>query len=333
MVMASAGATPKIELRPVPEPDANEAIVRVRALSLNYHDLVNLMGLISGPWPRVPMSDGAGDVVAVGRAVTNVKVGDRVFGAFYPSWIDGVSSRESLAAKPGDSEDGWLQQYVRFPARALIITPEHLTDLEAATLPCAGTTAWSALESAETTTGDAVVIQGTGGVAMFALQLVKARGATAIITSSSDGKLEVARSHGADYLINRKRNPEWDKEVRAITGGRGADVVVDLGGEATLPQSVTAVGNGGRIAVVGVLGGFGGASVPIATVLGRQIRLLGINVGSIAATRDLARAVSAVRLRPHIGNVFDWSDLDEAKETQQAGKHIGKVVLRVGHST
>lgn len=333
MVMATPGAAPTLQMRRLAQPGPKQAIVRVGAVSLNYHDLVNLMGLIPGPWPRVPISDGAGEVVAVGAEVTAVSVGDRVFGAFYPTWVDGESTRESIAINPGDSGDGWLQQYVTFPAAALIPTPEHLVDPEAATLPCAGTTAWSALESAQITTGDAVVIQGTGGVAMYALMLAKERGAIAIVTSSSDDKLKIAEQHGADHVINRERFPDWDKEVRHVTDRRGADLVVDLGGAETLERSVGAARMNGHVAVVGGLGGFGSASLPVATVLRRRIRLTGINVGSVTATRELARAVSAVGLRPHIGGAFDWSQLEKATETQRAGKHTGKIVLTVGPGT
>jgi NADPH:quinone reductase-like Zn-dependent oxidoreductase len=333
MVMSSAGAEPTIEIRPLPQPCPDEAIVRVDAVSLNYHDLVNLMGAIPGPWPRVPMTDGAGEVVALGTKVANVSVGERVFGAFYPFWVDGELTRESIANTPGDACDGWLQQYVRFRADALVATPEHLVDVEAATLPCAGTTAWSALESAQITTGDTVVIQGTGGVAMYALMLAKERGATAIVTSSSDDKLDVAQQHGADHLVNRQRFPQWDREIRRITDRRGADLVIDLGGAETLDRSVGAVRMNGHVAVAGGLGGFGAASLPVATVMQRRIRLTGINVGSVAATRRLARAVSAARLHPHIGNAFDWTDLAHAIETQRGGKHTGKIVLTVDHGT
>jgi NADPH:quinone reductase-like Zn-dependent oxidoreductase len=329
MVMRASGAAVELEDRPVPAPRPGEAVVRVRASSLNYHDLVNLMGLIPGPWPRVPMTDGAGEVVAVGEGVREVAVGDRVIGAFHPSWPDGRLTKAKLAITPGDTQDGWLQQHMVFPSHALVPAPAHLTDTEAATLVCAGTTAWSALRGAGVKAGDVVVTQGTGGVSLYALQLAKSMGATVIITSSSDEKLEVARSLGADHLINYRATPDWEREVQRLTDREGADVVLDLGGQETMRRSVRACRPDGHVAIIGVLSGHGNAELPVSDAMVRQIHLFGVSVGSVAAHAELSRAVSATGLRPHISHTFDWTDLAEARRVQHANEHIGKIALQI----
>jgi len=329
MVMSAAGADPVAEDRPIPEPGPGEVVVRVRASSLNYHDLVNLLGLIHGPWPRVPMTDGAGEVVAIGDGVTNPAVGDRVFGAFQPLWPEGRLTRTRRGWIPGDTTDGWLQQYMRFPAAALIATPPHLDDREAATLVCAGTTAWSALRGADLKAGDVVVTQGTGGVSLFALQLAKAQGATVILTSSSDDKLAFGRSLGADHVINYRTTPDWERAVRAITGGEGADLVLDLGGQETLGRSVKATRCDGSVAIIGVLSGHGNADFPVSDAMTRQVRLYGVAVGSVEAHRELARAVAATGLRPQISHTFDWTELAEARRVQHANEHLGKIAISI----
>jgi NADPH:quinone reductase-like Zn-dependent oxidoreductase len=329
MVMAGKGVPPSPIERQMPAPGPGEAVVRVRASSMNYHDLVNLMGLIDGPWPRVPMTDGAGTVLAVGEGVRTLAVGDRVFGAFHPAWLDGPPVPATKPPVAGDTCDGWLEQFHTFPAAGLVPTPAHLDDAEAATLPCAGVTAWSALEAGGVGPGDVVVAQGTGGVSLFALQLAKARGATVILTSSSDDKLAVGQRLGADHLLNYRTTPEWHREVRSLTGGRGADLVVDVGGQDTLARSVRATRMGGTVAIVGVLGGFGSAEVPVSTAMTQNIHLVGITVGSVQAHRDLAAAVGAHGIRPHISHRLGWDELAEAMRVMQAGEHIGKIAVSV----
>ncbi len=330
MVMESAGAAPVPRERPVPEPGPHEVLVRVEASCLNYHDLVNLMGLIQGPWPRVPMSDGAGEVVAVGGEVAGFRVGDRVFGAFYPLWQDGPLRRGSQRVVAGDTGDGWLRRHVVFPADALIAVPDHLSTLEAATIPCAATTAWSALEAAGIGAGDVVVAQGTGGVSLFAVQLAKARGATVVLTSSQDDKLAIGRGLGADHLVNYRTTPAWEKAVREITGGTGADLVVDVGGPATLAASVAACRHDGTVAVIGILGGVAAAAIPVTTVMTRQIHVQGVAVGSVSAHRAMADALAEHKIHPHISHTFDWTDLAEARRVQEANEHVGKIALRIG---
>jgi NADPH:quinone reductase-like Zn-dependent oxidoreductase len=329
LVMPGPGEALAVQERTVPEPRPGEAVVRVRASSLNFHDLVNLRGAIPGPWPRVPMTDGAGEVVAVGDDVTQVRVGDRVMGTFHPNWHDGRLTRAGRAHTPGDAGDGWLQQYVAFPAASLVPTPAHLDDREAATLVCAGTTAWSALDMAGVRAGDVVVTQGTGGVSLYVVQLAKARGATVILTSSSDDKLAACRSLGADHLVNYRTTPDWERTVRDLTDGEGADLVVDLGGPETLPRSVRAARNDGHVAIVGVLSGYGDASFLVADAMVRQVRLFGVSVGSIASHRALARAMAANTIHPRISHTFDWLEMAEAQRVQLANEHLGKIAITI----
>jgi NADPH:quinone reductase-like Zn-dependent oxidoreductase len=329
MEMAGPGLPPAPVERVVPNPAPHEAVVRVHASSMNFHDAVNLMGLLDGPWPRVPMSDGVGEVVSIGDQVTHVGVGDRVIGAFHPGWIDGRPTRENKREMPGDSRDGWLQQYQLFPADGLIHVPAYLTDHEAATLPCAGTTAWSALEIGHVGAGDVVVTQGTGGVSLYALQLAKARGATVILTSSSDEKLEVGRTLGADMLVNYCATPDWEYEVRKLTDGRGADLVVDLGGQDTLGRSVKATRVDGAVAIVGVLSGFGTASISVSDAMMNNIHLSGITVGSVRAHADLCTAMQRATIHPHVSHRLPWDGMAEARNIMQTAQHIGKIVIDI----
>jgi NADPH:quinone reductase-like Zn-dependent oxidoreductase len=296
---------------------------------MNYHDLVNLLGLIEGPWPRVPMSDGAGEVVAVGDGVTEIAVGERVFSTFHPDWRQGRPTPAGKRRLPGDTVDGWLQQYVCFPADALVATPPHLSDADAATLPCAGTTAWSALEVAGVGPGDVVVTLGTGGVSLFAVQLAKLRGATVILTSSSDEKLALGAKLGADHGVNYRATPDWDREVRRLTDGRGADLVLELGGPDTLGRSVKATRMDGTVAIIGVLSGFGPAPLSVSDAMLNNIHLVGVTVGSVAAHADLGRAVTEAELRPHISHLLGWEELPEAMRLMQANEHVGKIAITV----
>ena len=329
MVMNAQGSAPEPERRPVPAPGVGEVLVKVTASSVNYHDMVNLAGLIWGEWPRVPMTDGAGEVVAVGPDVTDFSVGDRVMGAFHPDWQDGPPTPAAKAQLPGDSGDGWLQQYRVAPATGLVATPAHLTDIEAATLPCAGVTAWNALLEAEIGPGDVVVTQGTGGVSLFAVQFAHALGATVILTSSSDEKLQIGSQLGATHLINYRSTPDWENEVKRITDGRGADLVVDLGGPETLAQSVRATRMGGTVAVIGVLTGFDVAPISVAEVMLNNIRIIGITVGSVLSFVELCDLIADAAIKPHISHVFDWAELTEAVRVLQAGEHVGKIALRI----
>jgi NADPH:quinone reductase-like Zn-dependent oxidoreductase len=304
-------------------------LVKVNASSLNFHDNVNLMGLLPGPWPRVPMTDGAGEVVAIGPGVDELRSGDRVMGAFHPGWHDGLPTPEAKRDLPGDNCDGWLQQYRVAEVTGLVHTPEHLSDIEAATIPCAGVTAWSALLEANIGEGDVVVTQGTGGVSLFAVQLARTRGATVILTSSSDDKLKVGSDLGATHLVNYRTTPDWETEVKRLTDGRGAKLVVDLGGPATLAHSLHSAAMGGTIAVIGVLSGFDMASIAVAEVMLNNLRVIGITVGSVRAHREMSEVVSKDGIKPHISHVFDWEQLDEALRVMRAGEHVGKIALTI----
>lgn len=329
LVMKAQGEAPELEERPVGTPQDGEVLVKVNASSVNFHDMVNLGGLIWGQWPRIPMTDGAGEIVAVGSGVTEVAVGDRVMGAFHPGWVDGPPTPEAKAEVPGDSEDGWFQQYRIAKVSGLIATPAYLSDIEAATLPCAGVTAWNALAEANIGVGDVVVTQGTGGVSLFAVQFARALGATVILTSSSDEKLEIGSRLGATHLINYRTNPDWDAEVKRITNGQGADLVVDLGGPETLAKSIRASRMGATVAVIGVLSGFDMAPIPVADVMLNNIRVIGITVGSVLSFVELCEVMARDEIRPHISHQFDWTDIGEAVRVLQAGEHVGKIALRI----
>jgi NADPH:quinone reductase-like Zn-dependent oxidoreductase len=329
MAMHEARARPAPVTRDIPEPGPDDAVVRITASSMNFHDMVNLQGRIPGPWPRVPMSDGAGVVVAVGDRVRRVGVGDRVNVAFHPDWLSGPPTPELRRQVLGDSRDGCLQQYLAVRASALVRVPSHLTDLEAATLPCAGVTAWSALRAGGLAPGQVVVAQGTGGVSLFVVQLAKAHGATVILTSSSDAKLEIGASLGADHLVNYQRCADWHDEVRALTDGRGADIVVDVGGAETLGKSVLATRMGGTVPIVGVLTGAATAAIPLSVAMMRNISLVGITVGSVADHDALCRAIAAARIRPHISHTLPWDEMPEAMRVLAENEHVGKIAIRL----
>ena len=329
IVMDGPGVPVRTVERPVGDPGPGQVLVKVNASSLNYHDNVNLMGLLPGPWPRVPMSDGAGVIVKVGPDVDGLQVGARVMGAFQPGWLDGPPTPEVKRQLPGDSEDGWLQQYRVADVAGLVPTPDHLSDVEAATIPCAAVTAWSALQEAGIGKGDIVVAQGTGGVSLFTVQLARTLGATVILTSSSDDKLKIGSGLGATHLINYRNTPAWENEVKQLTAGRGADLIVDVGGPATLAQSLHSARMGGTIAVIGVLSGFDVTPIAVAEVMINNLRVIGITVGSVRAHREVCDVISRAAIRPHISHVFDWERLEEAVAVMRAGAHIGKIAVTI----
>jgi NADPH:quinone reductase-like Zn-dependent oxidoreductase len=333
MLMNGPGAAVQAVERPVDQPGPGQVLVKVTASSLNFHDNVNLMGLIPGPLPRVPMSDGAGEVVAVGpgadELLGGLRVGQRVMGAFHPGWLDGPPTPQAKRELPGDSGDGWLQQYRVADAVGLVSTPNHLSDTEAATIPCAAVTAWSALVEANIGEGDLVLAQGTGGVSLFAVQLARALGATVILTSSSDDKLKVGSDLGATHLINYRTNPDWAAEAKRLTGGRGADLIVEVGGPATLAQSLRSARMGGTVAVIGVLSGFEMAPTPIPELMLNNLRVIGITVGSVRAHREACELISRAAIKPHISHVFDWEELEQALQVMRAGEHVGKIALTI----
>ena len=309
--------------RASPQPHGDRVVVDLRAASLNYRDLLQA-GTDAG---LIPLSDGAGVVSAVGPDVAAVAVGDRVVIGFMPGWVEGgFTAAKQATALGGAGVDGVLAERILVPAAAVVRIPDAMTFEDAATLPCAAVTAWSALfERRPVQPGETVLLLGTGGVSIFALQFAKAAGARVVITSSSDEKLARAAALGADHTINYRGSPDWSAEVLRVTGGLGADLAVDVGGPGTLNQTLRAVRHDGRISLMGVLTGFDG---PIDTVeiLHRRITLQGIYVGSAA---DLRRVVGVVS-RPVIDQVFDFDAAENAYESLRSGGHFGKLVVRIG---
>jgi NADPH:quinone reductase-like Zn-dependent oxidoreductase len=318
--------------RPTPTPGAGEVLVQVRAISFNFRDLLVVKGVYNPKLklPRIPVSDGAGEIVAVGEGVTEWKKGDRVAAIFMQNWIDGPPTAEKSRGALGGDIDGMLAEYVVLKETGLVALPEHLSFQEAATLPCAAVTAWNALSVGDLKPGGTVLIQGTGGVAIFALQLARLRGARVLGISSSQEKLERAYSLGLDAGLNYKDSPEWDRWALDQTGGRGVDLVVEVGGLATLPRSLSAARIGGAIAQVGVLTGAADPTAfPVTTILHKQIRMQGMYVGSRRDFQDLNKAIALAVLRP-VGENFHWSQAREALARMEEGSHFGKLVLTVG---
>ena len=316
--------------RPMPVPGRGEVVVRMRAVALNYRDVLIVNGAWKAREPRVPVSDGVGEVVAVGAGVTRVAVGDRVAGAFYPHWIEGEATPEKLRTPLGGvAADGVLADHVRFPEEGVVAVPAHLTDEEAATLPCAALTAWHAIVArARVRPGDTVLVQGTGGVSLFALQFARLAGARVIVTSSSDEKLARARALGAAEGINYRDVPDWDRRVLELTGGRGVDHVVEVVGGAHLNRSVSAVRLGGTISIVGLLAGTHGA-VDVFGIASKNARVHGIEVGSRAMFEEMNRAIAAHALRPVVDRVFTVDEMAAALRHLEAGAHFGKVCVRL----
>lgn len=313
--------------RPDPAPGPGEVCVRVHANSLNYHDYAVVAGVLPVAEGRIPMSDGAGEVVAVGTGVTRHAVGDAVMSTFFPNWPAGPVSAERTRGVPGDHVDGFAAEYVCLPAAAFTRVPQGYSWAEAATLPCAALTAWRALfvENA-VRAGDWVLTQGTGGVSIFALQFAKAVGARVIATSSSAAKLERLRALGADCLINYREQANWGEAALELTGGRGVDVVVEIGGSGTLPQSIAATRVGGHISLIGVLAGWGG-DVPTATMMWKNITLKGITVGSIEDQENMTVALEASGIRPVIDSSFPLARIADAFRHQLSQTHFGKICL------
>jgi NADPH:quinone reductase-like Zn-dependent oxidoreductase len=309
-------------------PGPGEVKVRVRACSLNYRDWLTIAGLYNPKQklPLVPLSDGAGEVVQVGEGVRSLERGDRVCNLFCPDWQAGEPSRARIRGTLGGPNDGMLQEYVTLPERAWRRFPAHMSFHEAATLPCAAHTAWSALvELGGIKAGDTVLILGTGGVSIFALQIAKLMGAVPIVTSSSDEKLERARGMGAAHTINYKTTERWDKEVLELTAGRGVDHVVEVGGAGTLDRSVRAARFGGNVALIGVLAG--PSDVNLVPVLMKQVRVQGVIVGHGDGFDAMNAAFDAAHLHPVVDEVFGFGDVPRAFEHLVAGKHFGKVVI------
>lgn len=316
---------------PTPTPGAGEVLVRWHAFSLNYRDLVVVQGsyMPGLPLPYTPLSDGAGEVVALGHGVTEWKIGDRVASHYVQSWQEGPATPENLRTSlAGATQPGLARECSVLPAHGLVRLPEHLTFEEAATLPIAAVTAWNALFShRDLPPGATVVLEGTGGVSLFGLQLAHAAGLRTIITSSSDEKLARARALGADATINYRTTPDWSQRVREITGGAGAELVLEVGGPATFAQAVRSVRLGGRIAIIGFLSG---TTLPVDAfdLIGNLTTVHGLRVGSRADFTALNRALAQHALRPVIDRIFAFDELPAAFTRLSRGEHFGKIVVR-----
>ncbi len=315
--------------RPEPVPGPGQIVVRMRAAALNYRD----QGVIKGAYgytkfPVIPLSDGAGEVVAIGPGVTQFKAGDRVCGTFFVNWIAGRIPADASKNSLGGMVDGVLTEYALLNETGAIKFPEHLSFEEAATLPCAALTAWHAVvEAGRIKAGETIVILGTGGVSCFALAFAKMHGAVVIVTSSSDAKLARIKALGADMTVNYKTTPDWDQEVLKLTGGAGVDHIVEVGGPNTLAKSMLAIQPGGSIYVIGALGGSG--AIDPRALNRKSIRLQGIHVGSRDMFAAMNRAIAQSKLKPVIDRVFDFADAKAAYLHQQSGGHLGKVVIAI----
>ncbi|MDT8448784.1 MAG: NAD(P)-dependent alcohol dehydrogenase [Wenzhouxiangellaceae bacterium] len=316
--------------RPRPEPERGQVLIRVRAVSLNFRDLMTVKGQYNPkqPLPLIPCSDGAGEVVEVGDDVDRVKPGDRVAGIFAQRWLGGTPTPAMRASTLGGPSDGMAAEYVVLDQEGVVHVPGHLDFDQAATLPCAAVTAWNAVvEQGRVRAGDVVLIQGTGGVSMFALQFARASGARVIATSSSDEKLAKARELGADHGINYRETPDWDKRVLELTDGRGVDQVVEVGGAGTFMRSINAVRLGGTVTVIGVLSGTA-TELDVRPVLMKNVRMHGVLVGPREMFETMNRAIEQHRLEPVIDKVFAFDEFRPALEHMEAGKHFGKIVVR-----
>jgi NADPH:quinone reductase-like Zn-dependent oxidoreductase len=317
--------------RPEPSPGPAQVLVKVRATSLNYRDLLTVKGLYNPkqPLPLIPLSDGVGEVEAVGSGVTRVKVGERVAGIFAQKWLGGTPNRTLLRATLGGPLDGMLAEHVLLHEDGVVSVPEHLSHEEAATLPCAAVTAWSALVTDGCLkAGDTVLVQGTGGVSIFALQFARLMGARVIVTSSSDEKLQRALQLGASDGINYKTMPNWDRRVRELTAGNGVDHIVEVGGAGTLAKSLNAVRIGGHISVIGVLSGTN-TTLDVIPLLMQKVRVHGVLVGARETFEEMNRAIALHKLRPVIDRAFPFAEAREALRYMESGAHFGKIVIRI----
>jgi len=318
--------------QPDPKLGPGEVLVRMRAASLNYRDLMMVSGAYTRAGPVTgaitPLSDGCGVVEAIGEGVTRVAVGDRVSSLFYQTWLAGPPSPERLKGALGSPIPGVARELAVYSQEGVSKVPAFLSDEAVATLPCAALTAWRALfEDADLQPGDTVVLQGTGGVSIFGLQLAKAAGMRTVITSSSDAKLARAAELGADHLINYRTTPDWGKAVKAATNGRGADLVLEVGGPSTLAMSMRAVRFAGHIAIIGSVGGVAEGFNPTA-LIGNSARLQGLSVGSRDMFEAMCRFIELKKIEPVVDKVFPWTEARTAFETMRAQDQFGKIVLK-----
>ncbi|MEP1593727.1 MAG: NAD(P)-dependent alcohol dehydrogenase [Halieaceae bacterium] len=328
MTVAGPGGLGDLKLveRDEPTPAAGEVLVRWRATSLNYHDYLIALGGLPVPAGRCPMSDGAGEIAALGEGVEGWRVGDRVYSLFFPNWLSGRPTPENTGAVSGETIDGYACEYSCVGAHSLTRMPEGYSFEEAATLPCAALTAWRGLvEEGQMKAGDSVLIEGSGGMSVFGLQIAKAAGARVYATSSSEEKMARLKSLGADEVINYRTDENWGKTIAEMSGG-GVDHVLDAGGDSTLGQSLEAVRMGGNISLIGVLGGFT-ANIMLPTAFFKHVSLHGIAVGSREMQQTMNAAIEVAGFKPVIDSQFPLTELSEAFEYQGRGAHFGKIVV------
>jgi NADPH:quinone reductase-like Zn-dependent oxidoreductase len=321
--------TLKQETDAIPEPGFGEVLVKMHAAAINHRDLGILAGVYPNPPGIIPFSDGSGVIAGLGPDVAGLRLGDEVITSFYPYWESGPADADNHRASLGCEMDGVLAQYAVLPVSALVAKPRTLNHAQASTLPCAGLTAWTALfTEGQLQAGQTVLIQGTGGVAIFALQLAKMAGARVILLSASEAKAERARDMGADVTINYRDHPEWAAQVLAATEGRGVDLIIELGGQDTLPQSLNCVKVGGRISIIGVLSGLV-AAIPVPPILFRHIHMTGITVGHRSDLRALCAAIDHNGLIPVIDGRFAFDDAPGIYAALPTGAHFGKLVVDI----
>ena len=320
----------KMGTRPEPKPGPGQVLLRMKASSVNFRDLVvpeRGYGSFTGTLPQIPLSDGFGEVVEVGAGVTRVAVGDRVCPMFFQNWVAGEPDLARLTSSLGGPIDGTMAELMCLSEQGVAKVPAYLTDEQAACLPCAALTAWTALAVCSTTRpGDRVLVQGSGGVALFALQFAKVMGAHVTVISSSDVKIERLRAMGADATINYREVPEWSKPARELTGGRGFDHIVELGGEKTLPQSLRCIRPGGVLSMIGVLSG-SALTAPLGQIVTRQVRLQGVTVGNRDGFEAMVRMLEQHRIEPVIDRVFGFGELKEAMSYLKSGAQFGKICI------
>lgn len=313
----------------MPNPGPHEVVVRVRAASLNFRDQAILDGAYGGPTKPngVPLSDGAGEVIAVGRSVKRAKVGDRVSASCCQHWIGGPNRAEYHDDSLGMTTDGWLAETILLHENAIVRLPDYISYAEAASLPCAAVTAWTGLNlSSPLQAGETVLVQGTGGVALFSLQIAKMFGAKVLAITSSDEKAERLKALGAAAVVNYRSHPAWDKEILTLTDGRGVDKTIDIAGEKTIVQSAAATRNGGDISLVGFTSGFGGGLPPI-DILAKSLHVAGTSIGPRASFEALLRAMALHEVHPVLDQVFPFADYEAAYQRLKSGNHVGKVVI------
>jgi NADPH:quinone reductase-like Zn-dependent oxidoreductase len=316
--------------RPKPMPGPGQVLLRMQAASLNYRDLLvpqRGYGALTGTLPLIPVSDGVGEVIATGEGAGRFAIGDRVCPLMIQSWISGRPTMNRLVSTLGGPLDGVMAEYMALDEQRIVKAPEHLSHTEAATLPCAALTAWSAVVTdGQVKAGDWVLVQGTGGVALFALQFAKVHGARVIVISSSDEKLKRARDLGADRGLNYRQTPEWGREVKRLTGGDGVGLIVEVGGQKTLPQSLRAVQAGGTICLIGVLSGLN-MEASLGPIVTRKLRLQGISVGNRDGMEAMIRAMAQHAIKPVVDRTFEFDRLREALDYLRRGVHFGKICI------